>query len=735
MTTFQSVNVGLGPHEHQYRVTTPTTPRAPTQSQSHPLSTPIAEEVSTTTPTRLNFGGVSGQRPLPTSPFLSSFPLQQPSTNPPNPRLFSREHSHRSTQSAGSHDIDMDVSDEGEGASDDESIDAETGRPSKKKKGQKFYCTDFPPCNLSFTRSEHLARHIRKHTGERPFQCHCSRRFSRLDNLRQHAQTVHVNEEIPGDSLAATGTRFQRQIRTDRVRTPTSRSRASTANSQGSHGRGHSRNLSASSIGSTASTISRGDDVRRRPPPLIMSNDQGARSRPTIDTLKLPPSTPPQQAFSKESSEGLSTPTSTTFSNGASSPGYGSTFGSPVSTVSRNIGYWGANSYHGRRLSVPSGPNPFQSPQSNSYPAPYLSPLAPCNSSLASSNSSMYGSPTSSSYSFSRRETPAEAEWRRRTWHPTTYNSYPRPATSGLSFYRTPDDAPQPAFAPQAAATPGSSFGQRLPGIETFDQIPNRSTSPVRRGGSPMQVDSPNKPPIYPGPSATSGPNDRRGHQSWDLSLHQNLTKLDIANSAPTNEASGWTQQLMPEARNDSPYIQDNQPLQTHFPPQSAPVIVHQESPNAHVRATSPTGATSYRSKRQGWYNGPLNAPSATTRRKSPEGSSSSESVPTPSFSTAEYHPSIVGSDGYVEGHSVSQHNVINAVRFSKVRMGPLTQWQSFNGSTQHPTYQYPGDSHTATSQQQHASQDNKMTNLEVLVAVATNEDNARNTNTQPTPI
>lgn len=26
---------------------------------------------------------------------------------------------------------------------------------------QRFYCTDYPPCSLSFTRSEHLARHIR----------------------------------------------------------------------------------------------------------------------------------------------------------------------------------------------------------------------------------------------------------------------------------------------------------------------------------------------------------------------------------------------------------------------------------------------------------------------------------------------------------------------------------------------------------------------------------------------
>ncbi|KAJ7029761.1 hypothetical protein C8F04DRAFT_1264663 [Mycena alexandri] len=34
-----------------------------------------------------------------------------------------------------------------------------------------------------------------KHTGERPFACHCSKQFSRLDNLRQHAQTVHSAPE------------------------------------------------------------------------------------------------------------------------------------------------------------------------------------------------------------------------------------------------------------------------------------------------------------------------------------------------------------------------------------------------------------------------------------------------------------------------------------------------------------------------------------------------------------
>lgn len=45
--------------------------------------------------------------------------------------------------------------------SDNESVKSESQRSGKKKKGQRFFCTDFPPCQLSFTRSEHLARHIR----------------------------------------------------------------------------------------------------------------------------------------------------------------------------------------------------------------------------------------------------------------------------------------------------------------------------------------------------------------------------------------------------------------------------------------------------------------------------------------------------------------------------------------------------------------------------------------------
>ncbi|THH30464.1 hypothetical protein EUX98_g3722 [Antrodiella citrinella] len=56
-------------------------------------------------------------------------------------------------------------------------------------KTKAFVCPLFS-CGRMFARAEHLKRHLRTHTLERPYQCtKCRKRFSRSDNLNQHFRT------------------------------------------------------------------------------------------------------------------------------------------------------------------------------------------------------------------------------------------------------------------------------------------------------------------------------------------------------------------------------------------------------------------------------------------------------------------------------------------------------------------------------------------------------------------
>jgi len=158
MSGFRAVNTTLTVTEPPPRLeeTTPTTPR-PTKFPSNdaPTQDSRSEDVSMKTPTKDSFAGIVGQRPLPTDP-PTPVNMQEESQH----TTVSRESSHRSTKSLGSSE-DVEMGGDKKEGSDNESAQSDGTKPSKKKKGQRFFCTDFPPCQLSFTRSEHLARHIR----------------------------------------------------------------------------------------------------------------------------------------------------------------------------------------------------------------------------------------------------------------------------------------------------------------------------------------------------------------------------------------------------------------------------------------------------------------------------------------------------------------------------------------------------------------------------------------------
>lgn len=142
---------------------TPTTPTPNARfSRQPPVEIdPPAEESAPETPTRHSFGGVRGQRPLPDDPPSAHGPERMKREE----LSLKRGSSNRSVVSGGSDDVEMGDGEAEEGAEDDgsdnDSVTSDSQRPSKKKKGQRFFCTEFPPCQLSFTRSEHLARHIR----------------------------------------------------------------------------------------------------------------------------------------------------------------------------------------------------------------------------------------------------------------------------------------------------------------------------------------------------------------------------------------------------------------------------------------------------------------------------------------------------------------------------------------------------------------------------------------------
>ncbi|KAJ5456107.1 uncharacterized protein N7458_003690 [Penicillium daleae] len=78
----------------------------------------------------------------------------------------------------------------------------------KRPRGGRHYCS---ACAKSFSKKEHLTRHIRSHTREQPFPCQfCGKRFGRNDTLTRHTRSHHPSQihplaQVPGTHKSSPG--------------------------------------------------------------------------------------------------------------------------------------------------------------------------------------------------------------------------------------------------------------------------------------------------------------------------------------------------------------------------------------------------------------------------------------------------------------------------------------------------------------------------------------------------
>ncbi|TKA74619.1 hypothetical protein B0A49_06914 [Cryomyces minteri] len=308
-------------------------------------------------------------------------------------------------------------------------------------------------------------------------------------------------------------------------------------------------------------------------------------------------------------------------------------------------------------------------------------------------------------------------------------------STSGLSYYQTPD---QPR--PYSSAQPAATQMTRLPGIESFDHVPFPSRP--QPGPGSLSADATNRPSVF-GPAP--GPDNRRSQAQLDMSLHQNLTKLDITSAAPPqHEPQSWNQPA--DTRQSQAARHVTGPHSNH--PFHAPMTATQpiQSPSAYTHVIKlDEVVTPRKHKRQAWYNGPIGPAAAPTaqphyaaQRTSPEDSSSSEGIPTPSTSTvAEFHPSIVHASGYIEPHPVGPDDQQQKVRVLSYAPEPRPSsnlirsdsgfYQAYPGSAANVQHYPLHSGHDPRSMQPPTDRGTDMGRLEALVAVATSEERTDN--------
>ncbi|KAK0152177.1 Early growth response protein 2b [Merluccius polli] len=128
-------------------------------------------------------------------------------------------------------------------------------RPSKTPIHERPYPCPAEGCDRRFSRSDELTRHIRIHTGHKPFQCRiCMRNFSRSDHLTTHIRTHTGEKPFACDFCGRKFARSDERKRHTKIHLRQKERKSSTVSSSSSSSSSNSSSLDRSSGGMVGNT-------------------------------------------------------------------------------------------------------------------------------------------------------------------------------------------------------------------------------------------------------------------------------------------------------------------------------------------------------------------------------------------------------------------------------------------------------------------------------------------------
>ncbi|GME81707.1 unnamed protein product [Ambrosiozyma monospora] len=184
-------------HHHEPSQTASSTPTSSTSQTHHHSRFPSVETIPIAAPTQQQMYSQAQvqiqQQPFMTPPHHGSISLSSNSshTHPKSPSKSIRQVKSRMKKSTS---VTLNELKQPEKLDLPEQSARSKSRSKNSPDHEKKKIHECPLCHSRFQRPEHVKRHMRSHSSEKPFACpqpNCGKRFNRNDNLKQHLRKIH----------------------------------------------------------------------------------------------------------------------------------------------------------------------------------------------------------------------------------------------------------------------------------------------------------------------------------------------------------------------------------------------------------------------------------------------------------------------------------------------------------------------------------------------------------------